>query len=155
MPEIGIPLSPDRKGTLSAELQVTLVDFIDLALQGKQAHWNVVGRHFTPLHEQLDALVADARTWADTVAERLATLGQPADGRAVTVAETSGLEPFPGGFADDEKVVILIVERLTRLGEGVRTRAERLGDLDLVSQDLLIEILRGLEKHLWMFQAQT
>jgi len=37
-----------------------------------------------------------------------------------------------------------------------RTRAtiERLGELDLVTQNLVIEILRGLERHLWMLQAR-
>jgi len=34
----------------------TLVELTDLSLQAKQLHWNVIGRHFRSLHEQLDAL---------------------------------------------------------------------------------------------------
>ena len=40
-----IPLTADGPQT-AAELQAMLVDLIDLALIGKQAHWNVVGPHF-------------------------------------------------------------------------------------------------------------
>lgn len=38
----------------SVALQDTLVALIDLSLQAKQAHWNVVGPNFRPLHELLD-----------------------------------------------------------------------------------------------------
>ncbi|HET6736773.1 ferritin-like domain-containing protein, partial [Mycobacterium sp.] len=46
---------------LSANLQRVLVDLIELHLQGKQAHWNVVGTNFRDLHLQLDELVDFAR----------------------------------------------------------------------------------------------
>lgn len=32
--------------TLAGNLQTVLTDLIDLHLQGKQAHWNVVGHEF-------------------------------------------------------------------------------------------------------------
>jgi starvation-inducible DNA-binding protein len=32
-------------------LQEMLVELADLAAQTKQAHWNVTGLHFKPLHE--------------------------------------------------------------------------------------------------------
>jgi DNA-binding ferritin-like protein len=31
---------------------------------------------------------------------------------------------------------------------------ETLADMDLPSQDIVIEIVRGLKKHLWMLRAQ-
>ena len=43
--------------SLSDNLQKVLVDLIELHLQGKQAHWNVVGRNFRDLHLQLDEIV--------------------------------------------------------------------------------------------------
>ncbi len=155
MADIGIPgLPSDTKQEVAAELQDLLVDFTALALNGKQAHWHVTGRLFVPLHEQLDAIVDDARAWADLVAERAITLGLPVDGRPSTVAETTRVAPFQEGFVDDEKVVRLVLEELTEVAERTRTAAQRLGELDVVTQDLVIEILRGLEKHLWMVQAQ-
>ena len=151
----GIPgLNADAKQQVAAELQALLVDLLALALDSKQAHWHVTGNHFVPVHEQLDAVVDDAREWADLVAERAVTLGLPVDGRPATVAEASRVAPFQEGFVEDDKVVPLVIEELLVVSERTRTAIERLGDLDLVTQDLVIEIQRGLEKHLWMFQAQ-
>jgi starvation-inducible DNA-binding protein len=49
---------PDREA-IGAELQGVLIDLIDLSLLGKQAHWNLYGAHFRPLHLQLDEFVEE------------------------------------------------------------------------------------------------
>ena len=54
---------------LAANLQRVLVDLVELHLQGKQAHWNVIGSNFRDLHLQLDELVDAAREASDTIAE--------------------------------------------------------------------------------------
>ncbi|HSI93957.1 MAG TPA: DNA starvation/stationary phase protection protein [Jiangellaceae bacterium] len=123
-----------------------------LALNGKQAHWHVRGRHFVSVHEQLDAVVADARKYADDFAERVVALGEAVDGRPHTVAEASGV--FPEGFLADDKVIALILEQLDAVIERARSGLKPLDDIDLVSQDLLIELIQVLEKHRWMFEAQ-
>lgn len=137
---------------VASRLQPILVDLIALGLNGKQAHWHVRGRHFTPLHEQLDTVVADARTYADDVAERLVALGVAVDGRAQTVAEST--TTFPEGFLADDKVIALIVDELEAVIEHARETLDDLEDLDLISQDLVIELVKVLEKHRWMFEAQ-
>ncbi|MDZ4267525.1 MAG: ferritin-like domain-containing protein, partial [Mycobacterium sp.] len=73
---------------LSVALQRVLVDLIELHLQGKQAHWNVVGSNFRDLHLQLDEVVDFAREASDTVAERMRALDAVPDGRSDTVADT-------------------------------------------------------------------
>ncbi len=45
---------------MSSLLNAHLADGIDLALQAKQAHWNVKGPHFLPLHELFDKLYDEA-----------------------------------------------------------------------------------------------
>jgi len=72
--EFHLPLGNDERVVASA-LQRTLVDLIDLALIGKQAHWNVEGRQFRSLHLELDDLVDSWRTFADRVAERAVAIG--------------------------------------------------------------------------------
>jgi hypothetical protein len=47
---------------LAASLQAVLVDLIELHLQAKQAHWNVVGRNFRDLHLQLDEIADSGGT---------------------------------------------------------------------------------------------
>ncbi len=155
MAKIAIPdVAVQGRETVAATLQESLVDLIALSLHGKQAHWHVIGPHFVPVHEQFDALVNDARAWSDLVAERAVTLGVPVDGRPETVARTASIETFPEGFVEDDKVVALVAGQLEAVVARMRARMGELGEQDLVTQDLVVEVLRGLEKHLWMFQAQ-
>jgi starvation-inducible DNA-binding protein len=135
-------------------LQDTLTELASLSLQAKQLHWNVTGRHFLSLHEQLDRLAAETRAAADTIAERAVTIGYAPDGRAATVAKESPLAEVPEGSLTDSTVIELVVTALTTVTERLRPRVERLGELDPVTQDVLIGVLAGLEKQRWMFSAQ-
>lgn len=136
-------------------LQPLLVDLVALGLNGKQAHWHVQGRRFTQLHEQLDVLVADARRAADQVAERVVALGISVDGRPAAVATTTHLPEFDHGFLDDDKVVRGILDQLDGVITQGRKVLEPLDQMDPISQDIVIEMLRTLEKHRWMFAAQA
>jgi len=136
-------------------LQATLVELIDLSLQGKQAHWTVTGPLFKPLHEHLDAIVDDARTWYDDVAERMAAIGVAPDGRPATIVASSVLEPMDAGWQPDAKVVDRFVDRMDAIAGRLRGRIDELAELDPITQDLLIGIGHGVEKHLWMLRAQA
>jgi len=141
-----------RVGTV---LQEALVDLTALALNGKQAHWHVRGPQFLPVHEQLDAIVDDFRAWADLVAERAVALGVPVDGRAATVASETAVDAFPTGFVEAAKAVALMRDLVEVSVVRLRAHLEELGELDPVTQDVVIEVLRGLEKHRWMLHAQA
>ena len=147
-------LTGDAKQKVAAVLQDVLVDLVDLSLQLKQAHWNVRGQHFRPLHLQLDEIVETARDTSDEVAERLAILGVAPDGRLATVAMSSSLEAYPPDFIGWQETVSLVADRLMAVIERVRKSMETAGEYDSVSEDLLIEVGSELEKHLWMVQAQ-
>jgi starvation-inducible DNA-binding protein len=134
-------------------LQATLVELIDLSLQGKQAHWNVVGLAFKPVHEFLDELTGEYRDWYDMIAERLTAIGVAPDGRSATVSASTPLAPVPAGPIEDRAALAAVEERVTLVADRVRTRADDLGEVDIATQDLLIEILRGLEKQRWMLRA--
>jgi starvation-inducible DNA-binding protein len=144
-------LAVDKRLNAAGVLQELLVDLIDLSLQGKQAHWNLRGRMFRELHLLLDEIVDLARDSADQLAERCLALA--ADGRLATVAAGSHLDPFPEGRIEDEQVVELIAARLQTVSEAGRSRLNPLGELDPVSQDLVNEVLTGIEKYLWMVEA--
>jgi len=135
------------------ELQASLVELLDLALQGKQAHWNVVGPLFRPVHLELDEIVESAHAAVDTVAERLSALGEVPDGRAATVAADSPLEPFPAGTVADGEAVTLMGARIERLCAHLRERVAGLAG-DPVSQGILIGIEEIFEKHAWMLRVQ-
>jgi starvation-inducible DNA-binding protein len=139
---------------VQAELQQSLLELIDIALQGKQAHWNVVGPAFRPVHQQLDEIVDAARLASDEVAERIATLGGVPDGRAEAVADARPFEPFPGGNVKAEHAVEAMLQRLNELNQRLRGRIDRLAEADPISQGILIEAATHLEKQTWMLRAQ-
>lgn len=148
------PISREAQDITGKALQGTLVDLVDLHLMAKQAHWNVVGRFFRSVHQQLDELVTTARGFADDVAERAATIGVSPDARARTVAQDSDV-PDPGeGWKGTREVVEAVVDALGRVIQRIRARVDETDKTDLVTQDLLISIAQSLEKEHWMWQAQ-
>ncbi|NEB75334.1 DNA starvation/stationary phase protection protein [Streptomyces sp. SID14478] len=149
------PLSDADLKTVSEALQGALVDLVDLSLVAKQVHWNVVGPRFRSVHLQLDEVVDTARQHSDTVAERASTLGVSPDGRAGTVAATSGIGAVSEGWVKDVDAVGTLVEALGAVITRMRERIEETGEADPVSQDIFIGITADLEKHHWMFQAEN
>ena len=155
MDTIQAPMATEQRVAAAGYLDDLLVDLITLTLNAKQAHWHVTGPSFLPVHEQLDALAADVRGWVDDVAERAIALGVPVDGRPSTVGAVNALKELPDGFLTDVEAVTEIGHQVTAVAERIRGRLDSLGHADLASQDLAIEVVRGLEKHLWMLQAQV
>ena len=148
-----LEVNHERQG-VGEELQATLHELIDLSLIGKQLHWAVVGPLFRPLHLQLDELVDSWRELSDTVAERTVALGFVPDGQAKAVAAGSQLAAVAPTALEDHLVVRELTHRIAEVSEQVRDRMNRLGDADLASQDVLIEVVRELEKQQWMLRAQ-
>lgn len=151
LPTLGVPHEREGVGQV---LQAVLHELIDLSLIGKQLHWAIVGRLFRPLHLQLDLLVESWRELSDTVAERAVALGLVPDGQASAVAAGSQLAPVARGSLEDHVVVRELTRRVAEVSERARERMNRLGDADLASQDVLIEVVRELEKQQWMLRAQ-
>jgi starvation-inducible DNA-binding protein len=135
-------------------LQASLVELIDLSLLGKQAHWNVTGPQFRSVHLELDEIVDLARLSSDRVAERIATIGAAADGRAETVAASSELPPFPGGFVAATEAVQRVTQAMDTVAMRLKERIAEIGDEDPVSQDILIGTTDEVEKAAWMLRSQ-
>jgi starvation-inducible DNA-binding protein len=142
------------EGTVHEDLQATVVELIELSLQAKQAHWNVTGPLFRSVHLELDEIVETARWATDEVAERMATIGLPPDGRSATVAEARPFDLFVAGSVPTGEAVEKIGAVLDELSRRLSGRIERLGETDPISQGILIEVAERLEKHAWMLRAQ-
>lgn len=140
---------------LAGSLQRVLVDLIDLHIQGKQAHWNVVGHNFRDLHLQLDEIIDTAREASDTIAERMRALRAVPDGRADTVAATSSLPAFPAGEQDTATVVDLTTARLVAAVTTMRDVHDAVDHEDPSTADLLHAIIDDLEKYAWMVGAEN
>jgi hypothetical protein len=66
----------------------------------------------------------------------------------------SRLPSTPDGFVDGDKALRVTEQQLSAAIETGRADLAELGEIDPVTQDLVIGIVQGLEKHLWMVQAQ-
>lgn len=150
-PESGFAASKE----LADSMQKVLVDLIELHVQGKQAHWNVVGKNFRDLHLQLDEVVEAAREFSDEVAERMRALHATPDGRSDSVAATTTLPAFPGGEVDTAKTIDLITVRIEAAVGTMRDVHDQVDEEDPTSADILHAIIAKLEQYAWMISAEN
>lgn len=147
----GFTASPE----FAANLQRVLVDLIELHLQGKQAHWNVVGTNFRDLHLQLDEVVDFAREGSDTIAERMRALDAVPDGRSDTVAASTSLPEFPAYERSTGEVVDLITVRINAVVDTIRSVHDAVDAEDASTADILHQLIDGLEKLAWLIKSEN
>jgi starvation-inducible DNA-binding protein len=138
-----------------AALQAAVVLMVDLQLQAKQAHWNVVGRSFRSLHTHLDEIVELARDTADTFAERMRALGAYPDARVAVVASTSTLLAAPEGPRSTEQAARAVSTRLRLAADALRHAHCTVETLDPPTADLINQTVVDVEKHAWMLEAEV
>jgi starvation-inducible DNA-binding protein len=113
----------------------------------------VRGENFQAVHELLDMVVTHAQDYADTAAERVVALGLPIDARIATVAAKTSTPALKEGFQQSDVTIAAVIAQIDAVLKNVRTAIDELGDLDAASQDVVIEIARGLEKDRWFLFA--
>jgi starvation-inducible DNA-binding protein len=131
-----------------------LADAIDLQTQTKQAHWNVKGPDFIALHELFDKVNGDVEDYVDLLAERAVQLGGTAEGTARSAAKRSTLAEYPVKAGSGRQHVDALSSVLAAFGKLMRSAIEesqRVNDQD--TNDIFIEISRGVDKWLWMVEA--
>jgi starvation-inducible DNA-binding protein len=141
--------------SLPENLQKVLVDLIELHLQGKQAHWNVIGTNFRDLHLQLDEIVDAAREASDTIAERMRALNAIPDGRSDTVTAFTTLPSLPPAELNTTDIVDLVTTRIYAAVDTIRTVHDDVDAADPSSADLLHEIIDSMEKAAWMLKSEN
>lgn len=139
---------------IASLLQPLLVELIHLQLQTKQAHWNIQGPLFGPVHSFLDEMADSYRNFSDEVAERIRALGVPADGRLSRLASSTQLEEISADLISDQQVLQWLDKQLTQLTRQARNIQATVGELDAVTEDLVLQLLATLEKQAWMIRSQ-
>jgi starvation-inducible DNA-binding protein len=138
---------------LGEVLQQRLTASNDLHLTLKHVHWNVVGPNFIAVHEMLDPQVDLVRGYADEIAERIATLGGEPDGRPGTAVEQRTWSDYSLG----RDTVQAHLAALDLVYDGViadhRKAIAIAGEIDPVTEDLLIGQTAELEKFQWFVRA--
>lgn len=146
-------LDEDQADAVVTILQKRLASYSDLHLTLKHIHWNVVGRSFIGVHEMLDPQVDLVRGYADAVAERIAAMGASPRGRAGDIIADRDWDDY--SLLRDTTNAHLAA--LNKVYEGViasnREAITQLGDIDPVSEDLVIGQTGELEKFQWFVRA--
>jgi starvation-inducible DNA-binding protein len=136
-----------------ATLQHRLTSLIDLQLTLKHIHWNVVGPNFIGVHEMLDPQVDAVREMTDDMAERIATMGSEPIGTPGFVAKNREWDDYSlnrAGTAEHLAALDMVYNGV--IGDHRKAITE-FDDLDLVSQDMLIQQTEQLELFQWFVRA--
>jgi len=152
--ETAIDMPAATRTAMIALLNQELADTADLFSQTKQAHWNVKGRHFYPLHLLFDQLAEKRQGEADELAERTTALGGYATGTVRMAAASSRLPEMPTNIDAGLDYVQALVERYGAHAANLRAgidESDKAGDAD--TSDLLTQISREIDKDLWFLQA--
>src|SRR3954451_17885769 len=154
MTSFTIPGMSETDGNKVADLlQKQLSTYNDLHLTLKHIHWNVVGPNFIGVHEMIDPQVDLVRGYADEVAERIAALGVSPQGTPGAILKDRTWDDYSVGRDTVLAHLAALDLVYTGINEDTRKAIDRLEDLDLVSQDMLIGHAAELEKFQWFVRA--
>ncbi|WP_396668231.1 Dps family protein [Microbacterium sp. R86528] len=146
---------PNTAAAAAQFLTPVVIGLQSLAVNGKQAHWNVRGANFIAIHELLDTIVGNAQNGADTAAERIVALGLPVDARVSTVADKASKTAVAAGFSQWDDTVRSVISDMDAVIADVKAAVDGLDEFDLTSQDVAISIMQSLEKDRWFLFAHV
>lgn len=137
-------------------LSPLLADTLEVALQAKQAHWNVKGPSFVPLHELFERVADELHTHADDIAERIVQLGGTAEGTSRLIAKRTKAPVYPLAITAGKDHVAALSDSLAHLARLSRHLIEATDDADdEVTADLVTSVTRSLDKLLWLVETHN
>lgn len=134
---------------ISKMMQQMTVDLLSMFNQYKEAHWNVNGPLYLPLHDYYQEQADYYRLQADIFAERNLQLGYSVDGRYSTVSKTSNIPDFPAGYITDNESLKLLIDRVTVLQKEIYTYIAESNTIDPVTSNKLQDLAYGVDKNIW------
>ena len=152
--ETRIDISETVRESMVELLNQKLADSLDLYTQIKQAHWNIKGMKFMPLHLLLDDLASNFLRYADTIAERATALGGRAMGTVRMAAANSQLDELSCELTDGKEFLVAMSDRFAHYAASSRTAIRRCeAENDAVTADLFTEITREVDKSLYFLES--
>lgn len=140
-----------RQKTAKITQQLT-VDLLALFNEYKQAHWNVNGAIYLPLHEFYQEQADYYRGQADVFAERTLHMGFSVDGRYSTIVRTTRIPDFPAGYVTDNESIKLLIDRVTALQKEVYGFIKETEDSDAPTSNRLQDLAYAVDKNLWQLR---
>lgn len=148
---IGLPDKSTDK--IAAILYQLLADETALTFLTRDAHWNVTGPLFHPLHEmfgtQYDALDGQL----DEIAERIRAIGRPLNGRLSAISKQASLKEGKS-TSDASKLIEILLEGHESIIRGLRKSVDETAKLgDNGTSDFLTGLMEAHEKTAWMLRS--
>lgn len=138
---------------IAEALQDRLYGLNELALILKHAHWNVTGPQFIAVHEMLDSQTDAMREFVDEIAERIAAMGVSPNGLSGALVANRKTPEYPLGRANAQDHLRIIDKFYTYNIESHRAVLAQYGELDPMTEDLLVSQTRAIEKLQWFLRA--
>ena len=152
--EYSYPLKGDQERTKSVKaLQQLTVDLLALHNMYKEAHWDLTGPLYVPLHEYFQQQADFYRQQADLFAERVLHLGAAIYGRFSTIARTTKLAEMPEGYLTDDHSIKLLLDRVTVLQKEIYQLIGETEESDPPTSNKLQDLAYSLDKNLWQLRA--
>jgi len=146
-------LSTENGHEVAQTLQLRLHALNDLQLTLKHAHWNVVGPNFISVHEMLDPQIELVRGFVDELAERMATMGVAPNGLPGEIVKARTWDDYSVSRATGVEHLAALDLVYTGVVEDHRAAIEKVGEIDPVTEDILIGQVRELELFQWFMRA--
>jgi starvation-inducible DNA-binding protein len=148
------PVPRETRLVMVKMLNGVLCHAIDLEMHARMAHWNLRGAGFIGLHELFEEVYGGLGELTDAVAERATQLGGRADGTAATVTERSTVPTYPQGVQEPREHAAALADSIASVVTEARRGIATSGEWnDEITEDLLTEMSRKLEKWLWMVES--
>ena len=152
--EYSYPLKGDEERSRSVKaLQQLTVDLLALHNMYKEAHWDLTGPLYVPLHEYFQQQADFYLQQADLFAERVLHLGASVDGRFSTIASTTKLAELPDGYLTDDHALKLLLDRVTVLQKEIYELIGETEASDPPTANKLQDLAYSVDKNLWQLRA--
>lgn len=134
-------------------LQQLVVDLLAIYNNYKEAHWNLTGPLFVPLHEYYDEQAATYLDYSDLFAERVLAMAYSVDGRYATIARTTTIPNMPAGYVSDHHSLRLLIDQVSALKVETYRDIARTEEPDPTTSNMLQELAHDIDYNLWQLRA--
>ncbi len=150
--ETALKFDEDMLKESNSTLNRYLVDFSNLSLITKQAHWNLQGLNFIAVHEMLDDFYKILQKYVDIFAERLIQLNFIAIGTAEHLAQNTSFEEYPSDISSVTDHLRELHIRYATVANALREDID-LAKADAATIDYYTQAVEDLDKFVWFIEA--